>query len=87
MDVCELESNLIYRVSSGTVGATQRNPILKKQATSILQYCVYIRSYFINEIANTLELHRERLEEFREEGTFAFLIHILLHYVVISSWL
>ena len=30
MDLCEFEASLIYRVSSRTARATQRNPVSKK---------------------------------------------------------
>ena len=29
MDLCEFEASLVYRVSSRTAGATQRNPVLE----------------------------------------------------------
>lgn len=31
MDVCEFETGLVYRVSSGTTRDTQRNTLVKKQ--------------------------------------------------------
>ena len=30
-DLCEFEANLVYRVSSRTAKATQRNPVLKEK--------------------------------------------------------
>ena len=30
-DLCEFEANLVYKVSSRTVKATQRNPVLKRK--------------------------------------------------------
>ena len=34
VDVCEFEASLVYRVSSRTVRATQRNPVLNKQTSN-----------------------------------------------------
>jgi hypothetical protein len=31
VDVCEFEASLVYRVSSRTARATERNPVLKKK--------------------------------------------------------
>jgi hypothetical protein len=31
VDLCELEASLVYRVSSRTASAIQRNPVMKKQ--------------------------------------------------------
>ena len=37
MDLCEFETSLVYRVSSRTAKATQRNPFLKKTKTKTKQ--------------------------------------------------
>jgi hypothetical protein len=36
VDLSEFEASLVYRVSSRTARATQRNPVLKKNKTTIL---------------------------------------------------
>jgi hypothetical protein len=33
-DLCEFEASLVYRVSSRTARATQRNPVLNKQTNN-----------------------------------------------------
>jgi hypothetical protein len=38
VDLCELEASLIYRATSRTAKATQRNPVLKEKHTCIHIY-------------------------------------------------
>jgi hypothetical protein len=35
-DLCEFETSLVYRGSSGTARDTQRNPVLKKKKNKIV---------------------------------------------------
>jgi hypothetical protein len=41
MDLCEFEDSLVYRVSSKTDRATQRNPVYEKKIYVCVCVCVY----------------------------------------------
>jgi hypothetical protein len=42
--ISELEASLVYRVSSRTAGATQRNPVLKNQVIIIIIIIILIKN-------------------------------------------
>jgi hypothetical protein len=56
-DLCEFEASLVYRTSSRTVRATQRNPDLEKQNQTNKQKCstclTYDRSIFSIEVPSS----------------------------------
>jgi hypothetical protein len=43
--ISEFKASLVYRVSSRTARATQRNPVSKKKKIHYRQYCQILRFY------------------------------------------
>ena len=73
VDLCDFKAILIYRVSSRTAGATQRNPVSQmqnKQKRTRIHYSVIIKKLFLPSKKATLQGEREEWKKvFQASGT------------------